>query len=55
MLEERIKGNLEVLAVLADNGNKSRINGDILSQYTGWGGLREAIFTPSVYRQLKLY
>ena len=55
MLKERIKRNLEVLAALADNGNKSRINRDILSQYTGWGGLREAIFTPSVYRQLKLY
>ena len=28
---------------------------EILNTYSGWGGLRAAIFTPSVYRQLKYY
>ena len=55
MLEERIKKNLEVLAALANNGGKSEISRDILNQYSGWGGLREAVFTPSIYRELKLY
>ena len=27
----------------------------ILNEYTGWGGLRSAIYNPSVYKQLKCY
>ena len=27
----------------------------ILNQYTGWGGLRDVIYSPSVYKELKKY
>ncbi len=55
MSEERIKKNLEVLAALSNYDNKAEINQELLNQYSGFGGLREAIFTPSVFRELKRY
>jgi hypothetical protein len=51
MSDERIKINLKVLALL--KGGK--LNADIIKEYTGWGGLREAIFTPSIYKEIKRY
>lgn len=55
MLEERIKKNIEVLAALANSSNKSEVSQELLNQYSGFGGLREAIFTPHVYKELKRY
>ena len=55
MLEERIKKNIEVLAALANNSNKSEVSQELLNQYSGWGGLKEAIYNPSVYTELKRY
>ena len=54
---ERVEKNLKVLKLLSNNypsisEEQKRV---ILNEYNGWGGLREAIFTPSVYRQLKCY
>ena len=54
---ERVERNLRVLKLLSNNDpsiseEQKRV---ILNEYNGWGGLREAIFTPSVYRQLKYY
>jgi len=55
MLEERIKKNIEVLAALANNSNKSEVSQELLNQYSGWGGLKEVIYNPSVYTELKRY
>jgi len=54
---ERVERNLRVLKLLSNNDpsiseEQKRV---ILNEYSGWGGLREVIFTPSVYRQLKYY
>ncbi|WPY01908.1 hypothetical protein Trichorick_01832 (plasmid) [Candidatus Trichorickettsia mobilis] len=49
---ERVKQNLKALEALTNN-NKTRISPDALKNYTGWGSLRDAIFTPSIYRELK--
>ena len=57
IMKARVEKNLKVLKLLKDND--ANINAEekraILNEYTGWGGMREAIYTPSVYRQLKLY
>ncbi len=56
MLAERVKRNLAVLELLKAKGaNKDDnvANLDLLKKYTGWGGLREAIFTPNIYKELK--
>lgn len=45
----RVARNLKVIAELKSNNPKACT----LKQYTGWGGLREAIYTPEIYRQLK--
>jgi len=53
-MKARVEKNLKVLKLLKDND--ANINAAekraILNEYTGWGGMREAIYTPSVYRQL---
>ncbi|MBY0281065.1 MAG: Eco57I restriction-modification methylase domain-containing protein [Alphaproteobacteria bacterium] len=46
---QRVQKNLEALAELKEKSP----NPKKLKQYTGWGGLRNAIFTPDVYRILK--
>ena len=46
---ERVLRNLNALRALQSN----HPNPDILRGYSGWGGLREAIFCPDVYRELK--
>jgi type I restriction-modification system DNA methylase subunit len=54
---DRIEKNLKVLKLLSNNDpaiSEEQKRG-ILNTYSGWGGLRAAIFTPSVYRQLKRY
>ena len=57
IINERVERNLRVLKLLSNNDPS--INEDqkrvMLNEYSGWGGLREAIFTPSIYRQLKCY
>jgi len=45
---ERYQQNLAVLAQLK-NDNCST---DLLKSYTGWGGLKESIYNPEIYRQL---
>ena len=46
---ERSTQNLSILASFKNNGEDP----ELLKQYTGWGGLRKAIYTPEVYRELK--
>lgn len=46
---ERVQHNLKALTELKMN----HPNPDLLKQYSGWGGLRSAIFTPEIYRVLK--
>jgi hypothetical protein len=46
---QRVQQNLMALAEL----NTKTPTPEVLKQYTGWGGLRHAIFTPEVYRSLK--
>lgn len=57
MIKERVEKNLQVLQLLANNelnmSKEEKIK--ILNQYTGWGGLRDAIYIPSVYKELKKY
>lgn len=54
---ERVDKNLQALRLLRENN--LNIQDDekltILNEYTGWGGLRDAIYNPSVYRRLKRY
>ena len=51
--DQRVKQNLKALEALANNNKKAAISPDALKSYSGWGGLREAIFTPAIYRELK--
>lgn len=46
---QRVQQNLAVLAELETKNPRP----DILKKYTGWGGLRNAIFTPDIYCNLK--
>ncbi|KTC94890.1 Eco57I restriction-modification methylase domain-containing protein [Legionella feeleii] len=46
---QRVAHNLEVLAEL----KSASPNPDVLKRYTGWGGLRNAVYTSNVYRVLK--
>lgn len=56
MSTERVSKNLKVLATVASDRNKTlKLCPELLNQYSGFGGLREAIFTPSIYRELKRY
>ena len=52
IIKERVEKNLQVLKLLAkdDINISEKERTEILKGYTGWGGLREAIYTPSVYR-----
>ena len=40
------------LAILSSFKNKGA-DPELLKQYTGWGGLRKAVYTPEVYKELK--
>ena len=55
--QKRVENNLEVLKLLANKNSKisPEAKREILNKYTGWGGLREAIYTPFVYKELKKY
>ena len=48
IMKARVEKNLKVLKLLKDND--ANINAEekraILNEYTGWGGMREAIYTP---------
>lgn len=46
---ERVQANLQAIIEL----RKSQPDLAILKKYTGWGGLRNAIYNPDVYRVLK--
>lgn len=52
---DRIEKNLKALKLLSNNDPNisEEQKREVLNTYSGWGGLRDAIFTPSVYRQLK--
>jgi len=54
---DRIEKNLKVLKLLSKNDShiSEEQKREVLNAYSGWGGLRDAIFTPSVYRRLKYY
>ena len=54
---DRIEKNLKVLKLLSKNDSdiSEEQKREVLNTYSGWGGLRDAIFTPFVYRQLKYY
>jgi len=54
---DRIEKNLKVLKLLSNNDSdiSEEQKREVLNAYSGWGGLRDAIFTPSVYRRLKYY
>lgn len=51
MCEARYTKNLEVFK----NMKSGNFNPVLLREYSGWGGLREAIYTPAIYRELKSY
>jgi hypothetical protein len=57
IMKERVEKNLKVLKLLKNND--ATISAEekraILNEYTGWGGLRDAIYTPSIYKELKKY
>ena len=57
IMKERVEKNLKVLQLLhCNNTNISDAEKrSILNEYTGWGGLRDAIYTPSIYKELKKY
>ena len=57
VMNERVEKNLKALKLLQENDTsisdlKKR---SILNEYTGWGGLRSAIYTPSIFKKLKYY
>ena len=54
---QRVEKNLKVLKLLKENDINISLEEkrSILDEYTGWGGLRDAIYTPSIYKQLKSY
>ena len=57
VINERVEKNLKALKLLQENDTsisdlKKR---SILNEYTGWGGLRSAIYTPSILKKLKYY
>ncbi len=47
-MNQRVKHNVMALAALKTDRSIPTLQG-----YSGWGGLREAIYTPSIYRQLQ--
>ena len=52
---ERVESNLRVLKLLSNNDpsiNEEQKR-EVLNTYTGWGGLRDAIYTPHIYKELK--
>src|SRR5690349_20236409 len=48
---QRYEQNIEVLKQL----KYGTVSTDLLKSYTGWGGLREAVYTPKIYFQLKKF
>jgi type I restriction-modification system DNA methylase subunit len=57
IINERVEKNLKVLKLLANTDCRlcSEEQRAILNEYTGWGGLRDAIYTPHIYKELKHY
>lgn len=47
--EHRTNQNLEIISAFK---NKTATQ-NLLKNYTGWGGLRKAIYTPGIYKELK--
>lgn len=47
-MKQRDEINIEVLKELKQGKISSK-----LKEYSGWGGLRESVFNPQIYRQLK--
>ena len=57
ILNDRVEKNLRVLKLLSNNdcSINEQHRREILNDYSGFGGLGESIFTPSIYRELKRY
>lgn len=57
VMNERVEKNLKALKLLQENdtGISDLKKRSILNEYTGWGGLRSAIYTPSIFKKLKCY
>ena len=55
--KRRIENNIKILKLL-ESGNchtSSEEKKLILNDYSGWGGLRDAIYTPAIYKELKSF
>ena len=46
----RVEQNIEVLKSLT---KKENITPETLKNYSGWGGLRDAVYNPDIYKELK--
>jgi hypothetical protein len=46
----RVEQNIEVLKTLA---KKENVTPETLKNYSGWGGLRDAVYNPDIYKELK--
>ena len=57
VMNERVEKNLKVLKLLKENNMNMSLEEkrSILNYYTGWGGLRSAIYNPSIFKKLKCY
>ena len=48
--ETRVSNNIEIIRKITNNEVLTKLDA---KTYSGWGGMRDAIFTPSIYKQLK--
>ena len=48
--ETRVSNNIEIIRKIKNNEVLTALDA---KTYSGWGGMRDAIFTPSIYKQLK--
>ncbi len=46
----RVEQNIEVLKTPA---KKENVTPETLKNYSGWGGLRDAVYNPDIYKELK--
>lgn len=49
LTEQRILHNLEIISAFKNN----TASADVLKNYSGWGGLRQEIYSSSIYQELK--
>lgn len=55
--QKRVENNIKILKLLANSSCyiSSEEKELILNDYSGWGGLRDAIYTPAIYKELKSF